>query len=90
MKDLKKAKLATYNVFSIVEQRAIKKKGKTFYLCYLQGRSHFEDAVTQNYLVFQPVLGILRRLVVIFQHEHQKDCLVEVIKLLMHLIIVLL
>ena len=33
------------------------KKLKTFDLSYFQGKSHFEDDVTQNWLVFQPIYG---------------------------------
>ena len=32
------------------------KKLKTFYLCYLIGKSHFEEDSTQNNLVFQPII----------------------------------
>ena len=55
------------------------KKLKTFDSGYFRGKSHFEDDGTQNYLVFQPITGILKQLVLIiiliFYHGNLKDCL---------------
>ena len=36
------------------------KKLKTFDSSYFIGKSHFEEDGVQNYLVFQPIIGILK------------------------------
>ena len=35
-------------------------KLKTFDSSYFTGKSHFEEDGVQNYLVFQPIIGILK------------------------------
>ena len=65
------------------------KKLKTFDSIYFRGKSHFEDDGAQNWLVFQPIKGILKQLVlmiVIFYHGILKDYLMKVLSLLLHLI----
>ena len=37
------------------------KKVKTFYSSYFIGKSHFEEDITQNYLVFQPMYRYFKR-----------------------------
>ena len=39
----------------LLSLKIIKKKLQTFDLSYFRGKSHFEEKVTQNYLVFQPI-----------------------------------
>ena len=38
------------------------KKLKTFDSSYFIGKSHFEEDVTQNYLVFQPIYKYFKRI----------------------------
>ena len=38
------------------------KKLKTFDLSYFRGQNHFEEDVTQNYLVFQPIQKYFNRI----------------------------
>ena len=39
----------------IAKQNKIIRKLQAFNSSYFRGKSHFEDNVTQNYLVFQPL-----------------------------------
>ena len=65
---------------------------ETFDSIYLCGKSYFEDDGTQNYIVFQTNVNILKLLVIlmiIFYHGNLKDCLMKVLSLLLQLIIFL-
>ena len=53
-------------------------KLKTFDSSYFIGKSHFEEDGVQNYLAFQPM------------YRYFKDCLMKILKYLLHLIIFLL
>ena len=67
-------------------------KLQAFDSSYLHGKSHFEDDGIQNYLVFLPIYRFFKNkmVILIFQHGNLKDCLMKVLKPLLHLIIVLL
>ena len=66
-------------------------KLKTFDSGYFIGKSHFEEDGTQNYLVFQPMYKYFKTTNSdLFDHGHLKDCLMEVLRHLLQLIIFLL
>ena len=69
-------------------------KLKTIDSSYFIGKSHFEDDVTQNYLVFQSIEKYFKGFLVLvmavtFITGNLKDCLMEELILLKRLIIVL-
>ena len=72
------------------------KKLKPFDLSYFKGKGHFEEDVTQNYLVFQPMYIYFKRIAgvgsgnYVYIFGNLKDCLMKRLILLLHLIIVLL
>ena len=71
------------------------KKLKTIDLSYFIGKSHFEEDVTYNYLVFQTNMDILEELPVLvmtvtFITNNIKDCLMKKLILLKRIIIALL
>ena len=86
----KLATLATKTELKAGQDKII--KSQAFDSSYFRGKSQFEDDGTQNYLVFQQCTNIFLKLVIlnVFQHGNLKDCLMEVLILLLHLIIVLL
>ena len=65
-------------------------KLQAFDSSYFHGKSHFEGNGMQNNLVPQPVHKYFKKLIIaiIFHHENQKDCLIKVLNLLLHLITV--
>ena len=70
-------------------------KLKTIDSSYFIGKSHFEDDVTQNYLVFQSIEKYFKGFLVLvmavtFITGNLKDCLMKELILLKRLIIVLL
>ena len=69
-------------------------KLKTIDSSYFIGKSHFEDDVTQNYLVFQSIEKYFKGFLVLvmavtFITGNLKDCLMKELILLKRLIIVL-
>ena len=65
---------------------------KTFDSSYFRGKSYFEEYGIQNYLVFQQCTDILKDLVmlvkvIIFIFGNLKNCLVEILQLLIRVII---
>ena len=73
------------------EQGKIKKL-QAFDSSYFRDKSHFENNGTQSYLVFQPVLRLFQKkllVAIICQRGNQKDCMMKALNLLRHLIIVL-
>ena len=54
-------------------------KLKTFDSSYFIGKSHFEEDGTQNYIVFQPIVSILKGLsiLIMFHHGNLKDYLLK-------------
>ena len=63
------------------------KKLKTFNLGYFIGKSHFDEDGAQNYLVFQPILRYFTLNSTWITNGSQKDCLIKVLKLFLHLTI---
>ena len=49
------------------------KKSETFDSIYFQGKGHFEEDGTQNYLVFQPMYRYFKRLVSIDNGNYWKS-----------------
>ena len=88
--DKKLTILAREGDFKAEEIKIMKIQG--FDSSYFCGKSHFEDNSMQNYLVFQSVQKYFKKvlIVIMFQRGKQKDCLMKVLKLLLHLKIVLL
>ena len=65
------------------------KKLETFDSIYFCDKSHFEDDGTQNYLGFQTVYRYFKTvimMILIFSQGNLKDCLMEVLSLLLRLI----
>ena len=65
-------------------------KLEKFDVAYFRGKNYFaESDGIQNYLVFQQCTNILKQLIILIisQSESLKDCLLNVLKLLVHLII---
>ena len=66
-------------------------KLEAFDSSYFVSKSYFEDDGTQNYLVFQPMDRYYKKIVNTYCiSEWESNCLMKVLKLLLHLIIVLL
>ena len=63
-------------------------KLQAFDLSSFYGKSHFDYDDKQNYLVFQPVYRYFKKLLIaiIFQCGDQKDSVMKVLNLLLHLI----
>ena len=68
------------------------KKLKTFDSSYFNGKSHFEEDGSQNYLVFQPTDRYFKVIAntLHISDGNLKDYLTKLLRLLLHLIIVLL
>ena len=71
-------------------------KLNTFYFGYFNGKSHFEENGTQNYLIFQPSHKYLKTfsitnsgLIYIFENGNLKDYLMKVLRQFLPVIIVL-
>ena len=66
------------------------KKLEAFDPNYFRDKSHFEDNGTQNWLVLQPMeryfKTVLIIIIIIFYLGNLKDCLMDVLNLLLHLI----
>ena len=60
MKDISKRITSNKTKHLLVENEL--KKLKTFDLSYFKGKCHFEEYVTQNYLVFQPMYRYFKRI----------------------------
>ena len=87
--DSKNAENKTKNE-SIENEIKKKKKLKTLDLSYFIGKSYFEEDVTQNYLVFQPIYRYFKVIAnTEFHRGNLKDYLTKLLGHLVHLIIVL-